>query len=132
MAFLEHGMFCSAEEYSRDKERRVLEGSLRINDIYSMAVRLDSTAREAAKLAIRLVDKKETILSCMILDSDLNPMFGFDHAMNDGLMAPNDLVVVDVEAGRREFSATQAFLKDYFDDQFDSILDKTIGLSLAQ
>lgn len=131
MAFLENGIFCSAAEYERDKERRILQGSLREQDIYSMVLRLDSAKREAAKLAIRLNAQDENILKGVFLDAKLEPVVEFERAMNDGIITATGLQIRDVAGGGDILPATQAFLKDYFEDQFGGILEKSRGLSVG-
>lgn len=129
MAFLEDGIFCSAEEYVRDRERRIDEVDLRVEDLYAMAVLLDSSKREAAKLAVRLLAKSNSIVEVAFLDSDFNTLFSKQQPITDGLMHDFATTVVQDRENGGAYPIQQAFLKDYFDDQFGTILSESMSLS---
>lgn len=130
MAFLENGIFCSAEEYKRDKERRLGEADLRIEDLYAMALLLDSNKREAAKIAVRLLAKSNSLIEVAFLDKEFNTLFTAEQAITDGLMHDFTDTTVHDNANGGSYPIQQAFLKDYFEDQFGSILSESMSLSV--
>lgn len=129
MAFLESGVFCTAEEYQRGLSHRVDEGQLQVDDIYTMFLLLDSVEREATKLAVRPREilKKEglIIVRFAFLDKELNIQHEGKEVMQDGLITNvRETIVVDNERSKK-YGAAQAYLKDYFDEQFGHLLSES-------
>lgn len=135
MAFLETGTFCSAEEYAANSHRRVVEAQLQKDELYMMNMRLERGAREAAKLAVRTVSVAQksglALVRFVFLDDELNPTVETYETMSDGFISRvRGAVIVDPQA-EEEFAVTQAYFRDYFEDQFGGALANSEQLSLS-
>lgn len=129
MAFLEAGYFCSAEEYRRDVENRVNESEVRTDEVYALAALLKSTTREAAKVPVRLSAPVDGLVEVVFLDDDLQPEVTFNGAMYDGMLSIVHGRIIDGDTNRGHV-IKEAFLKDYFEDQFGDMLAESRSLSL--
>jgi hypothetical protein len=126
MAFLESGTFCSADEYKSGLPRRVDETQLRIGDLYTFAMKLESEKREAAKLAVRalkLISKAGlTVVSIAFVDIDLNPINSAKAYLVNGLVDEVPGTNVVDPTTNESFAIRQAYFKDYFEEQFGGLL----------
>lgn len=128
-------MFCSAEEYAAHLHRRVTEAQLRRDELYMMNMRLESSVREAAKLAVRTISVTHkrglALVRFAFLDDELNPTVETRETMADGFISRvNGAVIVDRQAEER-LAVTQAYFRDYFDDQFGGALAASEHLSVS-
>ncbi len=129
MAFIEGADFCGLQEYFSGFDLRVLESDITKDELYTLMLRLDAHDK-AARWPIRMIDVREQnagfiAIRYALLDDDLNPRTERIQAVSNGILQgeqgsldfkdPNTQVAYEV---------TQAYLKDYFDDQFgDCLLD---------
>lgn len=136
MAFLETGIFCSGEEYARGVPNRIHEGQLREEDIYTLCLHLESEKRQATKMAVRtlkIVQKTGfAVIKFAFLDPDLNSRIKTTETIADGLINKLQGACMVDTTTQEKFVVDQAYFKDYFEDQFGSILAKGNEVSLLQ
>jgi hypothetical protein len=138
MAFLETGTFISLETYHDEIHHRVIERDVRKDDLYMMFMRLAShdRKREAAKKPIRMEEiRRDTGLAAIrftILSDKLKDEVTTHETMQNGLVNQMDgATIIHPEDNTRRLPITQAFLKDYFDDQFGDMLDTAAMLEAS-
>jgi hypothetical protein len=101
-----------------------------------MLLRLDTEEREATKLAIRPYEVRTrtsgmAIIKFAFLTPNLEPELEVQETMRDGLINPvNQATVIDYVKGL-EYEPTEAYLKDYFDDQFGDFLSESYALTTS-
>lgn len=130
MAFLESNLFCSAEEYRRDREKRVNEASIQPDQVYSLNALLLTDTREAAKLPVKLTVPIEHLVKVTFLSRELLPVSSFETAMFDGMMSIPKARIREADSDATH-PIQEAFLKDYFEDQFGGFLEESFGLSVG-
>lgn len=133
MAFLEISDFCSVEEYTRNRSLRIREGELETGGLYTYAMRLDHAERQAAKQAVRVervVPKTGfVVVRFAFLDADLDTSYVTHENMNDGIIhGADDEMYMDYIKGV-EYRVEEAYLRDYFEDQFGRVLDESSRLT---
>lgn len=135
MAYLESGIFCSAAEYEKGLQRRVNGPELRMGDLYTMVMRLKSEKREASKLAVRALQVEQkvglTVVQFAFVDHGMQPIHESEAQMVDGIMPQLQNTVVRDRKTQSAYQVGQAYLKDYFEDQFEGILVQSDQLSLT-
>lgn len=127
MAFLEDPHFCALDEYNSGLHKRIAALSLRSEDLYTMMFRLDDETRQAAKLAVKMLDIARsigmTVVTFAVVDADLNQKYiATEQLTNDFVMGAKTIGVRDVESGHG-YAVREAYFKDYFEDQFGEFLE---------
>lgn len=126
MAFLETGVATTATEYESGLATRVHESSIIRDDIYSLIVRLRSKNYEAAKYATQIRAVHEAVgmvaVTFAFLDSNLEPLYETCESMQNGLVTSLEGRRFKDADGSGKLTITQAYFKDYFDDQFGGFL----------
>ncbi len=137
MAFLETGTFVSADEYYDSIHTRVDEREVRPDDLYMMLLRLASHDRayEAAKWPVRMeeVVRKSSlaVVRFTFLDDNLEPKHETRETMQNGLIGHVEGTIFTTPQSTEEIPVTQAYLKDYFEDQFGPMLEVGFGLTIT-
>jgi hypothetical protein len=135
MAYMESSAFCSLDEYEQGLDRRVHESDIRIDELYTFALRLDSDEREVAKLATRPLAAERSVGMAVVrfslLDADLNPRAEGTAEITNGIANKViDVAVKDPRSGNT-FTILQGYFRDYFEDQFGGILERSNELTLT-
>ena len=135
MASLETSVFCSAAEYNQGRPKRANEQSLGEDDIYNLAVLLDSETRPAAKLAVQTQEISHgagfVAVRFAFLDGNLKPTIQTEQVLYDGLInAFSGIVIVDTGTTEK-YNIVQAYFKDFFDDQIIEALAQSAELATA-
>ena len=137
MAFLEVGTFVSADEYYDGIHTRVDERQVRPDDLYMMLLRLASRdrAHEAAKWPVRMdeVVRKSglAVVRFTFLDENLEPEHETRETMQSGLIGHMEGTIFTTPHSEEPIPVTQAYLKDYYDDQFGPMLEVGFGLTVT-
>lgn len=133
MAFLETGAFCSLEEYRRSLPKRINEAHLQRDELYTMMVGLKGSRHEAARKPIRMLEvaSKMGIVTVQFafLDDDLNLEIEADEKISDGLINMEDWMIP--YGPKLCIVMGEAYLKDYYDDQFSRMLVDADQLGLV-
>lgn len=126
MPFLDLSDFCGYEEYSSGLGSRANEANICPDDLFMLMMALRDSQKEAAKQAVKVVEIAPNAgiaaVKFAFLDDDLEPYYATKEKMISGLFLPfEDASFYDYDDGEQEYKVTEAYLKDYFDDQFGSL-----------
>lgn len=135
MAYLESGIFCSASEYENGLAGRVNDAELERDEIYTLVMRLDSEKREASKMAVRTIEVNQklglAVVKLAFLNEELEPTREAQETVADGLIHKlSNTVIVEIQT-QAQYAITQAYFKDYFEDQFGDYMTRSGELSLT-
>jgi hypothetical protein len=137
MAFLEGNWLISAQEYDDFRSKRIKEGDLDLDQIYTVMMKVVHAKREAAKLTARLVGKRREssliTIALQFLDSDLNPRNTAEGTIANGFIdgLEKNMTVHDVVNNKERLSIDEVYLRDYDDDGLGLALELDSYLSLS-
>lgn len=134
MAFLETGYFCVAEEYTRGLPHRISDAQLKTDELYSLYMRLDDEKKQAAKLAVRTLEVAGkagfVAVKFAFLDRDLNPTVETKEIVSGGFINEVQGAVITDPTTEERYAISQAYFKDYFDEQLEQLLAQSNSLSI--
>ncbi len=135
MAFLETGVFCSAAEYNRNTPTRANEQSMGADDIYNLAVLLESESRPAAKLAVQTQGISHgagfVAVRFAFLDGNLKPTIQTEQVLSNGFIDTFSGINIIASGTTESYNIAQAYFKDFFDDQLIEALAQSTELETA-
>ncbi len=135
MAYLEIGSFCSIEEYNTYRCKRVMETDIEQGGLYTYMMRFDHAEKQAAKQPVRAEEiiRKAGKLSVRFafLNEDLEPECVVEESVWDGIIACCVEVTFNSHETGDSYQLQEAYLRDYYEDQFGDMLTRSNELSLA-
>jgi len=135
MGFLETGQLCSLEVYNNHRQERVAESDLEVDGLYVYMMYLDTSDRLAALQPARIESMQKVsgfvIVRFAFLDEDLIPSHIEDEAVNDGIVSVSENAVFAEYATGQDFPVQEAYLRDYFEEQFGQFLAEARELALV-
>lgn len=132
MSFLEAADFCSIEEYATGRSSRMKESELETDGLYTYMMRLSHHEKQAAKQAVRIEEivrqSGGVAVKFAFLDESLLPELSVTEGMQNGfILLKKDAVFVEYDTNNI-FSINEAYLRDYFEEQFGEFLSQSSEL----
>jgi hypothetical protein len=135
MAFLEEAQFCGAEEYNTGVSKRITALELRQEDFYMMMFRLKGDQREAAKLAVKMLKVARpagiTVVKFAVVDTELKEGYVATEKLTDDFVAGAETIAVRDREFGGVYNVSEAYFKDYFEDQFGDMLEECNSQSVG-
>ncbi|MCA9348250.1 hypothetical protein KC867_02480 [Candidatus Saccharibacteria bacterium] len=135
MASMEGNAFITIDEYEQYRESRMRDEQLRSGELCMSMFRLDSSAfKMAARVEAVARQAGFVALQFMLLDKDLQDQSRHNAIFTDGYLSQfnggSGLVLAQgVGPMRQERIVGEGYLRDYFDDMYDFMNERSVALS---
>lgn len=133
MAFLDEGSMCSVSEYHARRSSRTNDQDVKPGELYMLMMLLHNET--AAKLPLRMLEVRQEsgayAVKFTFLNNALEPTLKAESTLSDGFVQPPEGVEIENRVSKERGEIVEAYLRDYFDDQFGLALSRSEGLVLS-